>query len=174
MLPFCLFAYFNLNEGLCAGHTVVTAFPLALHFDPVLWSRLSGVPEVKWFQWVRPLFREELQSHCCLFVCRSVGRVVGMRASQDVDWTFLGKQRQIDLFSEHPACHQHLDDERSMTAGDTRPSARFDVSFLRQILRDLQIALWSFLLDAANSGRHVAFVEVLQESAIVQEQIEID
>src|SRR5258708_249365 len=60
-----------------------------------------------------------------------------------------------------------------MAAGDSYPTSGFYIALLRQILGDLEVAFWRLLLDAGDPVGHIAFVEVLQDAAIVQEEIEI-
>src|SRR5579862_6836477 len=126
---------------------IVGSLPFPFDLHPDLRSRLAGVAEVERFQWVRPLLRKHVDLHCGLFEGWCIRRLIRMRSGQNIDGAFLREQREIDLFPLHPSGDKHLDDERSMTAGDTHPSSGLDLAFGSKLRRDLQEALGCLLMD---------------------------
>src|SRR5271156_1081666 len=164
----------DLNELLSTRHAVVLPRPLALYLDPVLRRRLAREARIDRLERIAALLRKHFDLDRGLLERRRIRRVVCVRSGQDVDRT-LGRRelRQIHLIAKHAFGDQYLDLQRTVTAGDTHPPPRLDVSVLRQFLGDLHVPLRRLLVDTGHAVGHVALMEVLEDTAVIQEQIKV-
>ena len=162
----------ELVARLGSGDVVVGPLPLVFYFDAFLRGAVSPA-EVLARERVGALLVEDRHLDGEFFEGWRVGGAVEVAAGHLVDGLEDGVHRHVEFFAVDAVGDEDLDFDLAVGGAELDVAAVGDTALFGELMRDLDEGAGGHALDAGGAIGHASLLEVFEETAVVEVEVEL-